>query len=111
MDVVDIGETSYSMPLVDDINGDGRMDLVAATMNGVVYPFESGDAPYDPMHAWTSQVHAMNNFVARAGTYGVRAKDRGYHDVGTKIDVPFEIVDARRQGRDGVQPRTVRRAE
>ena len=66
---------------------------------------------YDPMHAWTSQVHAMNNFVARAGTYGVRAKDRGYHDVrGTKIDVPFEIVDAKpaRRGRDERSTRTVR---
>ena len=106
VDVVDIGETSYSMPLVDDINGDGRMDLVVATMNGVVYAFESGDAPYDPMHAWTSQVHAVNNFVARAGTYGVRAKDRGYHDVrGTKIVVPFEIVDARRRREDGTSVR------
>ena len=40
-DVIDLGETSYSMPLVDDLTGNGKMDLVLATMNGVVYAYES----------------------------------------------------------------------
>lgn len=31
-DVIDIGETSYSMPLVDDLTGNGKMDIVLATM-------------------------------------------------------------------------------
>ena len=96
-DVIDLGETSYSMPLVDDLTGNGKMDLVLATMNGVVYAYESLDTPYDPLHAWTSQVHSVNNMAARCGAaFGVRGKDRGYHDVrGERIDVPFEIVDTR----------------
>lgn len=97
-DVIDLGETSYSMPLVDDLTGNGKMDLVLATMNGVVYVYESLDTPYDPLHAWTSQVHSVNNMASRCGaSFGVQGKDRGYHDVrGERIDVPFEIVDERR---------------
>ena len=96
-DVIDLGETSYSMPLVDDLTGNGKMDLVLATMNGVVYAYESLDTPYDPLHAWTSQVHSVNNMAARCGAaFGVRGVDRGYHDVrGERIDVPFEILDTR----------------
>lgn len=55
VDVVDIGETSYSMVLADDLNDDGRLDLLVSTMNGNVYMFETG-ADYHPMKAWTSQV-------------------------------------------------------
>jgi hypothetical protein len=47
--------------LVDDLTGNGKMDVVLATMNGNVYAFESMDTPYDPMNAWTSQVHSVNN--------------------------------------------------
>ena len=54
-DVVDIGETSYSMVLADDLNDDMKLDLVVSTMNGNVYMFETG-ADYHPMKTWTSQV-------------------------------------------------------
>ena len=37
VDVVDIGETSYSMVLADDLDNNGRTDLVLSTMNGNVY--------------------------------------------------------------------------
>ena len=33
-DVVDIGETAYAMVLADDLDGDSRLDLLLATMNG-----------------------------------------------------------------------------
>jgi outer membrane protein assembly factor BamB len=96
-DVIDIGETSYSMPLVDDLTGNGKMDIVLATMNGNVYAFESMDTEFDPLNAWTSQVHSVNNLVARGDWYGVRGTARGYHDVrGAHLDVPFEIVDRRK---------------
>jgi hypothetical protein len=97
-DVLDIGETSYGSPLVDDVTGSGFLSLVVATMNGNVYAFESADAPYDPLHAWQSQTHASNNVVARGGgnTYGVRGLERTYRDTrGTSIRVAFEILDAR----------------
>ncbi len=43
------------MVLADDMDGNGRMDLVLATMNGNVYCFETG-ASYHPLKAWPSQV-------------------------------------------------------
>jgi hypothetical protein len=73
------------------------MDIVLATMNGNVYAFESMDTPHDTLNSWTSQVHSVNNVVARGNWYGVRGTARGYHDVrGAHIDVPFEIVDRRK---------------
>ncbi len=52
--MVDIGETSYSMVLADDLNGDGRTDLLVTTMNGNVYVFET-PAKHHPLGSWTSQ--------------------------------------------------------
>lgn len=43
------------MVLADDMDGNGRMDLVLATMNGNVYCFETA-ASYHPLKAWPSQV-------------------------------------------------------
>ncbi len=51
----DLGETSYSAVLVEDVDGDGLLELVAATMNGNVYALETG-APYHPLATWTGQV-------------------------------------------------------
>ena len=53
---MDIGETSYAMALADDLDGDGRTDLVVATMNGVVYCFEAAASRFHPLHAWPAQV-------------------------------------------------------
>lgn len=54
-DVEDLGETSYSAVLVEDVDGDGLLELVAATMNGNVYALETG-APYHPLATWAGQV-------------------------------------------------------
>ena len=95
-DVFDIGETSYGMPLVEDLTGDGKMNVVVATMNGNVYAFDAADAAHHPLHAVASHPHAGNNVVARGGAFGVFGRDRGYHDVrGGTITVPFTIVDER----------------
>lgn len=34
---LDIGEHIYSTPLIDDVTGDGYLDLLVSTMNGQVY--------------------------------------------------------------------------
>ena len=50
---IDTGEHIYSMPLVDDVTGDGYMDVILGTMNGQVLVLETL-VPYHPMNAWSS---------------------------------------------------------
>ena len=57
-DVVDIGETSYAMVLADDLNGNGQLDLLLATMNGNLYAFQT-TAPADPDATWPAQVSLL----------------------------------------------------
>jgi hypothetical protein len=52
---VDIGENSYSAVLVDDVCGDGNLELLVSTMNGNVYMLQT-QAPYHPLKTWSSQV-------------------------------------------------------
>jgi len=97
-DTIDIGETSYSMVLADDLNGNGKMDLLVSTMNGNVYRFET-PSKYHPMKVWSSQNQGRNNMVARHGYEGVYATEasRAPRDVrGQQLSVRFEIVDNRR---------------
>jgi len=54
-DTVDVGETSYASVLADDLDNDGKMDLVLSTMNGNVYCFHSA-ASYHPLKAWPTPV-------------------------------------------------------
>lgn len=55
---MDFGEQSYSMVLADDLDNNGRLDLLVATMNGNLYALETS-ALYHPMKAWTSVVGSM----------------------------------------------------
>lgn len=43
------------MVLADDLDNNGRMDLLVSTMNGNIYSLETA-AVYHPMKAWTSAV-------------------------------------------------------
>lgn len=54
-DTVDIGETSYATVVADDLDNDGKMDLVLSTMNGNVYCFHTA-ASYHPLKAWPTPV-------------------------------------------------------
>jgi hypothetical protein len=38
---IDIGEHIYRVPLIDDVTGDGMLDLVVGTLNGQVRPSPS----------------------------------------------------------------------
>eukprot|EP00884_Botryococcus_braunii_P005749 jgi/Botrbrau1/15175/Bobra.0149s0040.1 len=96
-DTFDIGETSYGMVLADDLDGDGKLELVLATMNGNLYAFDTWQR-YHPLKAWPSQVQAGNGFVARDNWAGLYAtgSSRAWRDVrGQSLQVRFTIVDKR----------------
>ncbi|KIY93696.1 hypothetical protein MNEG_14267 [Monoraphidium neglectum] len=94
---VDIGEASYAAVLVDDLGGDGMLDLVVATMNGNIYALGTA-ALYHPLKTWTSQVQATNGLVARSNYFGAFAtlQSRVARDVaGQSLRVAVEILDRR----------------
>lgn len=96
-DTVDIGEVSYAMVLADDLNGNGKMDLLVSTMNGNVYAFETA-SEYHPLKVWNSQLQGCNNMVARYGYQGIYATPatRMPRDVrGQTLSVRFDILDNR----------------
>lgn len=69
---VDIGEASYSSVLVDDLDGDGALQLLVSTMNGNVYCLDTR-TPYHPLKTWTAQVQGLNGQVARWNHFGIYA--------------------------------------
>lgn len=94
-DVVDIGETSYSMVLADNVDGGDDLDLIVTTMNGNVFCF-STPAPHHPLKAWRSINQGRNNVAIRynrAGIY-VTHPSRAFRDEeGRNFWVEIEIVD------------------
>ncbi|XWS67192.1 hypothetical protein CRYUN_Cryun05aG0266600 [Craigia yunnanensis] len=97
-DVVDIGETSYSMVLADNVDGGDDLDLIVTTMNGNVFCF-STPAPHHPLKAWRSNNQGRNNVANqynREGVY-VTHSSRGFRDEeGKSFWVEIEIVDKHR---------------
>lgn len=55
--------------LADDLDGNGRLDLVLATMNGNVYALET-PAEFHPLKAWPSQVCTRGQNVEKCGRRG-----------------------------------------
>jgi len=94
---IDIGESSYSMVLADDINGNGKMDLIVTARSGSVYVLET-EAPYHPLRSWTSQFQGRNGFTVRDKYQGVFVTEstRTHRDItGATFTVQFEIIDSR----------------
>eukprot|EP00759_Apiculatamorpha_spiralis_P051666 PhF_6_TR538/c1_g1_i1/m.419 len=95
---LDIGETSYSMVLSDDLNNNGYLDFVVTTMNGNVYLVET-KTPWHPLKAWTSFPHGINVVSAREGVglgIYVSKESRAYRDVvGDHFKILFHIQDNR----------------
>ncbi|XP_022747221.1 protein DEFECTIVE IN EXINE FORMATION 1-like isoform X4 [Durio zibethinus] len=94
-DVVDIGETSYSMVLADNVDGGDDLDLIVTTMNGNVFCF-STPAPHHPLKAWRSNNQGRNNVANRHNREGVYVthSSRAFRDEeGKSFWVEIEIVD------------------
>ncbi|XP_010464546.1 PREDICTED: protein DEFECTIVE IN EXINE FORMATION 1 [Camelina sativa] len=94
-DVVDIGETSYSMVLADNVDGGDDLDLVVSTMNGNVFCF-STPSPHHPLKAWRSTNQGRNNKASRYDREGVFVthSTRGFRDEeGKNFWAEIEIVD------------------
>lgn len=97
-DVVDIGETSYSMVLADNIDGGDDLDLIVTTMNGNVFCF-STPSPHHPLKAWRSHNQGRNNVANRFNREGIHIlpSSRTYRDEeGKSFWVEIEIVDKHR---------------
>ncbi|CAH9081889.1 unnamed protein product [Cuscuta epithymum] len=97
-DVVDIGETSYSMVLADNVDGGDDLDLIVTTMNGNVFCF-STPSPHHPLKAWRSPNQGRNNAAYRFNREGiyVTPSSRAFRDEeGKNFWVEIEIVDRHR---------------
>uniref|UniRef100_A0A164T0K8 DEX1 C-terminal domain-containing protein n=1 Tax=Daucus carota subsp. sativus TaxID=79200 RepID=A0A164T0K8_DAUCS len=100
-DVVDIGETSYSMVLAENVDGGDDLDLIVTTMNGNVFCF-STPAPHHPLKArysikgWRSTDQGRNNVASRFDREGIyfTPSSRTFRDEeGKNFWVEIEIVD------------------
>ncbi|XP_077216185.1 protein DEFECTIVE IN EXINE FORMATION 1-like isoform X2 [Tasmannia lanceolata] len=94
-DVVDIGETSYSMTLAENVDGGDDLDLIVTTMNGNVFCF-STPVPHHPLKAWRSPNQGRNNVATRSHREGVFVlpASRAFRDEeGKNFWVEIEIVD------------------
>ncbi|KAG0468105.1 hypothetical protein HPP92_017433 [Vanilla planifolia] len=94
-DVVDIGETMYSMVLADNVDGGDDLDLVVSTMNGNVFCF-STPSPHHPLKEWRSPNQGINNPASRYDREGIYVlhTSRGFRDEeGKSFWVEFEIID------------------
>eukprot|EP01018_Ginkgo_biloba_P034640 Gb_30710 [translate_table: standard] len=97
-DVIDVGETSYSMVLADNVDGGDDLDLIVTTMNGNVFCF-STPSPHHPLKSWTSQTHGRNNIASHYNREGifVLPSSRTFRDEeGRSFWLQFKIVDQHR---------------
>jgi outer membrane protein assembly factor BamB len=94
----DVGETMYAAPLTADLDGDGKTDIVVATMNGNVLCI-STPWTHHPTMTWHSQTPDGNAVARGASGFGVHisAGTRAAGDVsGRTLRVTFTIQDGRR---------------
>ena len=97
-DVIDVGETSYSIPLIDDLSNSGYLSIVLATMNGEVHCFEamrSGPRAH-PLEGQQSQFLSTNLMTHRNKYFGIYGEDRDYFDVrGEFMTIKYRMRDNR----------------
>jgi len=91
----DIGEHSFGQVLIDDVDGNGKLDLVITTMNGRIIVLGT-DTKYHALRTWTSEFQGRNGFAAREGAVGIYALDstRKRGDIsGQSLPFQFTIED------------------
>lgn len=96
-DSLDLGETSYAQVLADDLDGNGKLDLLVATANGNLYCIATA-AAYHPMKSWPQQYVGGGTFTARWGWEGVyvTTESRKPRDVrGHVLPLRFKVIDNR----------------
>lgn len=83
--------------LADDLDGNGRLDLLVATTNGNIYAIATA-AKYHPLLSWPQQTIGGGSFTARWGWEGVyvTTESRQPRDVrGQLLPLRFKIIDRR----------------
>ncbi|XP_074592881.1 protein DEFECTIVE IN EXINE FORMATION 1 [Curcuma longa] len=94
-DVIDIGETSYSMVLAGNVDGGDDLDLIVTTMNGNVFCF-STPSPHHPLKEWRLPNQGRNNVAVRNYREGIFIShaSRAFRDEeGKHFWVEMEIID------------------
>jgi len=100
---LDVGEHIYSSALVDDITGDGYLDILIGTLNGQVFVF-STTVPVHPLNTWTTiPRNRLNGFTMGGVGISVPELERntlqyGVDTAGGNIGgvfVNFDIFDNR----------------
>ncbi len=99
---IDVGEHLYSTPLVDDINGDGTLDIIVGTLSGHMHVF-STNIPYHPLNSWNSFPKNRGGNGFTHGVMGVsipqlEKKLLEYSDVrgSRNLKIVFDIWDTRK---------------
>ena len=99
-DRIDIGDHMYTAPLLDDVTGDGTLDIVLGTINNQVMVIETS-VPYHPMNVWSSFPRFRLNGFAHGQTGILLIRDNGLLPRKEASDfqnysVTFEIWDTRK---------------
>uniref|UniRef100_A0A6B2KYS3 FG-GAP repeat-containing protein n=1 Tax=Arcella intermedia TaxID=1963864 RepID=A0A6B2KYS3_9EUKA len=93
----DIGSGSFSMLIADDINHNGKLQIVASTTNGDIYLLGT-DIPFHPLDTWTSQIKETNVVSLRrnVGIVISPITKNIQHISGKQFTIFFEILDNRK---------------
>jgi len=97
-DVIDVGETSYSLPLIDDLSNSGYLSIILATMNGEVHCFEATHSGPNAHALEGQQSHFLstNLMTHRNKYFGIYGEDRSYFDVrGEFMTIKYRMRDNR----------------
>ncbi|CAK9271598.1 unnamed protein product [Sphagnum jensenii] len=97
-DAIDIGETSYSMVLAENVDGGDDLDLIVTTMSGNVYCFQT-PTPHHPLKAWVSQGQGRNlvsNRYNREGVFVLPSSRYFRDEASSSFWVQYQIVDQSR---------------
>ncbi len=101
INVVSLGEPSFASVVVDDLTGNGKIDIIVTCSSGHVLCF-STEIPFHPLSAWSTPWSGGVKSSANFGVHGIFAENRNTRDaIGSSLPLHFTIVDARNTKRAG----------